>query len=74
MNTTTLITDQWARYELRFKSLFDEGRAFAFPCDARGLVNLDALSERLRVNYFYARSLIGRDFHSPIVLLRAAAN
>lgn len=54
-----------AAYELRFRSLFDEGRALAFPCDAAGCVDLDALSERARSNYFYARTAVGRDFASP---------
>ena len=56
-----------ARYELRFQSLFDEGRGYAFPCDASGQVDLDAMSERLRNQYLYVRTLIGRDFSSPAV-------
>ncbi len=56
-------------YELRFQSLFHEGRALAFPCDERGQVDLDALSERARLNYFYAHSLIGREFARPAVQL-----
>ena len=54
-------------YELRFQSLFDEGRAYAFPCDAQGHVDLDALSERARQNYLYARAVIGREFSLPAV-------
>jgi hypothetical protein len=54
-------------YELRFASLFHEGRALAFPCNAAGQVDLDALSERARINYFAARTLIGRDFATPAV-------
>jgi hypothetical protein len=54
-------------FELRFQSLFNEGRALAFPCDAAGHVELDALSERARSNYFYARTVIGRDFGFPAV-------
>lgn len=54
-------------FELRFGSLFDEGRGFAFPCDAAGHVALDALSERARRNYLYARALMGRDFALPVV-------
>jgi hypothetical protein len=61
------------RYELRFPSLFDEGRGFAFPCDAAGRVDLDALSERARRNYFFARTLIGRDYATPAVLPCGAA-
>lgn len=58
-----------ASYELRFQSLFHEGRALAFPCDAQGQVDLDALSEKARLNYFYAHALIGREFARPAVQL-----
>ena len=54
-------------FELRFQSLFNKGRALAFPCDAAGHVELDALSERARTNYFYARTGIGREFAFPAV-------
>ncbi len=54
-------------YVLRFKSLFDEGRGYAFPCDARGRVDMDALSQRALVNYLYARTVIGREFFAPSV-------
>lgn len=54
-------------FELRFQSLFDEGRGLVFPCDASGRVDLDALSPRLRTNYLFARTLIGRDFATPAV-------
>jgi len=59
-----------AGFELRFQSLFDEGRGFAFPCDAQGHVDIDLLSSRLRLNYLYARTLIGREFAMPAVLQR----
>ena len=55
------------RYELRFQSLFDSGRAYVFPCDAAGQVNMDALSALARKNYLYARSVIGREFLFPAV-------
>lgn len=54
-------------YELRFQSLFQEGRAYAFPCDAEGHVDLDALSERARDNYLYARAVVGREVATPLV-------
>jgi hypothetical protein len=57
-------------YELRFQSLFSEGRALAFPCDEGGHVELDALSDRARLNYLYARAVVGREFHAPAVLAR----
>lgn len=54
-------------FELRFQSLFNEGRALVFPCDAAGHVDLDALGERARNNYCYARAMVGRDFARPAV-------
>ena len=62
---------QPSRYELRFRSLFDEGRAYAFPCDAEGHVDMDALSERALENYLYARTVIGREVAMPAVQLSA---
>lgn len=63
---TTQTTGQQG-YVLRFQSLFNEGRAYAFPCDAHGHVDLDALSERARNNYLYARAVIGREVAMPAV-------
>jgi hypothetical protein len=54
-------------FVLRFQSLFDEGRAYAFPCDAQGHVDLDALSEKARNNYLYARAVIGLEVAMPHV-------
>lgn len=54
-------------YELRFESLFQAGRALAFPCDAQGGVRLDALSDHARQNYLFARAVVGRDYASPTV-------
>lgn len=59
-------------FEVRFASLFVEGRALAFPCDAKGLVDLDSLPRRARDNYLYARALVGRDFSKPRVCERFA--
>lgn len=55
-------------FELRFRSLFSEGRALAFPCDEQGHVDIDGLSERARLNYLYARTVVGREFALPAVL------
>jgi hypothetical protein len=67
MNTSTL-RHQPAHYELRFQSLFDPGRALAFPCDVDGHVELDALSDRARTNYLFATAMVGRDLAIPAVL------
>ena len=57
------------RYELRFDSLFNAGRAYAFPCGAEGRVDMDALSETARRNYMYARAVIDRELRMPEVLV-----
>ena len=55
------------QFELRFQSLFDSGRGYSFPCDPKGLVDLDGLSDRARNNYLYARAMIGRELAVPSV-------
>ena len=59
--------DTTSQYELRFQSLFREGRAWSFPCDAQGHVNLDTLSERARNNYWFVRTSVGREVDVPRV-------
>ncbi|MFG6487285.1 hypothetical protein ACG04R_11450 [Roseateles sp. BYS78W] len=56
-----------SHFELRFRSLFRSGRALSFPCDAQGAVQLDDLSDKARENYFFARTVVGRDYASPVV-------
>ena len=59
-----------ATYELRFRSLFNDGRALAFPCDAQGFVDENGLSEQARRNYLRARKVIGKDWAAPQVQVR----
>ena len=54
-----------SRYELLFACLFNPGRGFAFPCDAKGNVAIDDLCDRRRDNYFYARAVVGRELSFP---------
>jgi hypothetical protein len=54
-------------HQLCFRSLFNSGRGYVFPCDAKGLVDLDTLSERARNNYLYARAMVGRELTVPAV-------
>jgi hypothetical protein len=56
-------------FRLCFRSLFDPGRWFAFPCDENGRVDPDELSERARSNYLYARAMVSRQFAVPAVEL-----
>lgn len=52
---------------LRFASLFNPGIAILVPCDARGQVDLDGLSDKLRTAYLGARALVGRDYSYPVM-------
>ena len=70
MNIALTCVCEACEFELRFQSLFHEGRALVFPCDSAGQVPLDTLSERARENYFYARVAIGREYAMPRVVRR----
>jgi hypothetical protein len=54
-------------FEIRFQSLFRAGRALTFPCNSEGRVDLDAMSERARSNYFFACATIGHEYAVPVV-------
>jgi hypothetical protein len=54
-------------FQLCFRSLFDSGRGYAFPCDRTGQVDLDRLSDAARNNYLYARAMVGRELSLPAV-------
>lgn len=56
-------------FELRFDSLYAGRRSYSFPCDAAGRVDMDSLSERTRLNYLYARAMIGVEVAWPDVRL-----
>ena len=60
-----------ARYELRFTNLFNGGRGYAFPCDAKGSVEINRLSDRGRYNYLYARVVVGNELSVPVVAVIA---
>jgi hypothetical protein len=57
-------------HEIRYQALF-RGPSLCFPCDERGDVPLDSLSERARENYLYARAVVGVEFAYPSVRQRA---
>jgi hypothetical protein len=60
-------------FRLCFRSLFSSGRGYAFPCDEKGRVDLDALSEQARTNYLFARAMVGRELAVPAVEMAAPA-
>jgi len=55
-------------FQLRFQSLFTGGEAFVIPCNAGGHVVMDALSERARNSYLFARATVGRFYAPPQVI------
>ena len=67
VNTSMTSNQGPVGYELRFRSLFDAGRGYSFPCNASGQVDIDSLSDSSRSNYFFARTVIGREFAIPAV-------
>ena len=71
MNASKTDSSRPADYELRFQSLHAAGRAYVFPCDAAGHVDMDALSDAARENYLFARIVVGHDVSPPAVIVGA---
>lgn len=67
MNNTPNLAHAAFHYELRFRSLFDAGRSYGFPCDEFGHVDMDALSPSALASYLYARAVIGCEVGWPAV-------
>jgi hypothetical protein len=61
-------SSQARRYEIRYQPLSENGLPLSFPCDEQGHVQMDALSERARNSYLYARAVVGREYARPAVL------
>jgi hypothetical protein len=57
--------------ELRFVHHRDRHQSLVFPCNATGQVDLDALDERSRNLYLFARALMGRDYAFPVLCASA---
>jgi hypothetical protein len=66
MNAETFTAADW-HFELRFGSLHDPGRAYAFPCDRAGRVALDRMPARQVQSYLRVKERVGRDFAAPVV-------
>ena len=56
-----------ATHLLHFEPLTGGDAGLDIPCDPLGRVGLDVLGEKLRNDYFFARTLIGRLFAAPTV-------
>jgi hypothetical protein len=55
------------QFELRYQSLSRAGRAYSFPCDGSGRVDMDGLSDRERNDYLFARGSVGYALAAPTV-------
>lgn len=51
---------------LSFQAIHSSKR-LEFPCDDKGLVLMDTLTERAKANYLYARAMLGREYLTPQV-------
>lgn len=58
------------RWQARFQSFRDERLSLEFPC-ALGRVELDELSDRARIDYLFARAVVGYELEYPFVVLGA---
>jgi hypothetical protein len=54
-------------FRLCFRPVLAAGEGYSFPCDRHGRVDLDALSEIARIDYLYARAMVGREVYAPAV-------
>ena len=61
-------TSSAGHWQIRFEPLVAGATASVFSCDAQGQVELDAMEDRARNDYFFARALIGRDFARPVLV------
>ena len=71
MNAQSAASPSAAGFRLHFRPLPPASRDYAVPCDAQGQVDLDALTDQARLDYFFARTVIGRQFAMPALELNA---
>jgi hypothetical protein len=69
MKSTPNLTNAASHYELRFRSHFDAGRSYGFPCDKCGHVDMDALSASALEGHLYTRAVIECEVAWPAVQL-----
>ena len=63
---TSIFEKPCKHFQLSFRSLFNSGRGFAFPCD------IAHMGDKARNNYLFARAMVGRDFCPPAVEMVAS--
>jgi len=59
--------DGAAGWDLHFRPLEDGACSCTVPCDADGRVDLDALGDKTRRHYLYARALVGGRYARPVI-------
>jgi hypothetical protein len=64
MAQTSSMSDE-PEFEVHFRALFRKDFELVFPCDPGGHVDLDALSDRAKANYLFARATVGREYSMP---------
>jgi hypothetical protein len=67
MGSTFTVEHEVNRFELRFFSLSPRRADFSIPCDANGAVDIDRLSDSVRLRYLFARKVIGLEYRRPTV-------
>ena len=55
-------------FYLIFSSVYDPGHRFAFPCNKEGEVNLNEITESMKLSYYYCKTLVGREFTHPEIV------
>ena len=71
---TTPLQPAPSPYYLFFGGLFPSVRSLLFPCDSAGHVEMDALTDRARDNYLFARAVVGCDYRMPVVVAASEAH
>lgn len=55
-------------YALRFNDLHREGHGYSFPCDAKGNVDTEGMTETMYRNYARVLSRVGLDYATPQII------
>jgi hypothetical protein len=72
--TTTTIPIAQSCCRVHFRLTRPRGRTITLPCDSRGEVHLDLLSDSAKRDYLFARVMSRRDSIQPEIEYMAAAD
>lgn len=68
MDTSLLSPVCEDHYELSYLTRIGGDGGYSFGCDAQGTVDMNAMTERARNNYLYARAVVGIELQRPTIL------